>query len=234
MKPTTTIHLCSLLAIIGGITANAASVNQLKPRQDDNSSEDSTLGSGSESGSSSDSSESVTNVNTGTGTSSVMGIATSTGTGQVSLTSNASSTTSIDTASASATTSAAVAAQDQQQQEPPSNVTAVQPNSQGWYPYGCYTDCADGDQKNRGLPVWVYTDASNGPEKCIEACAAKGYVLAGLQYNEECWCGNSLGGQPTSNDECNYTCQDGQNPCGGDCRQNVWSSYPPGIANSHI
>ncbi|WVF72794.1 hypothetical protein IAT40_007612 [Kwoniella sp. CBS 6097] len=121
-------------------------------------------------------------------------------------------------------------------QEPTSNssVVAVQPNSQGWYPYGCYTDCANGDQANRGLPVWVYTDASNGPEKCIKACAEKGYAIAGLQYHEQCWCGNSLGGQPTSDEECKYTCQDNQNACGGDCRQNVWSYNPPGTADTHI
>ncbi|OCF37923.1 hypothetical protein I316_00147 [Kwoniella heveanensis BCC8398] len=144
------------------------------------------------------------------------------------------SESSSTSASASASTSSTAQDQQQQQEQPPSNVTAVQPNRLGWYPYGCYTDCANGDQANRGLPVWVYTDASNGPEKCIQACAEKGYAIAGLQFHEQCWCGNSLGGEPTSDEECKYNCEDDQYACGGDCRQNVWSYDPPGTADSWI
>lgn len=43
---------------------------------------------------------------------------------------------------------------------------------------------------------------------CTRACQAAGYTLAGTEYGQECWCGNSFlnGGAPAS-DGCNMACK---------------------------
>lgn len=34
-------------------------------------------------------------------------------------------------------------------------------------------------------------------ELCISACQSRGYSLAGLEFGQECWCGNSLAATST-------------------------------------
>lgn len=57
--------------------------------------------------------------------------------------------------------------------------------------------------------------------KCIKACASDGYKFAGLQFGKECWCGDAVGGQLTSDEECHNKCRRGGN-CGGPCRNFIW------------
>ncbi|WVF69313.1 hypothetical protein IAT40_004089 [Kwoniella sp. CBS 6097] len=96
-------------------------------------------------------------------------------------------------------------------------------SSQGWYSYGCYYDCYDG--MNRRLPIFGYSDANNNPDMCVQHCKDAGHQYAGLQFGNECWCGDALAGERAKPDECDHKCADGHNKCGGPCRNNIWSAF---------
>ena len=80
-----------------------------------------------------------------------------------------------------------------------------------------YTGCWKENNPGRQLKVqlWGKNPAStNG--LCINACADKGYSLAGTQYVDECWCGNNLPRQQSTETDCNYQCSgDDTQTCGG-------------------
>ncbi|WRT67641.1 uncharacterized protein IL334_004613 [Kwoniella shivajii] len=95
-------------------------------------------------------------------------------------------------------------------------------SSQGWYAYGCYFDCYNG--MNRRLPILAYVDPNNNPDMCVQYCLDHGHKYAGLQWGKECYCGDSLAGEPAKPDECDHKCADGKNKCGGPCRNNIWSA----------
>jgi len=57
---------------------------------------------------------------------------------------------------------------------------------------------------NRYLPTVAYSDPDNTPSKCIDACQGLGKNYAGLQYGNECWCGDKLAGPPTKPQECDH------------------------------
>ncbi|GAA5831420.1 hypothetical protein JCM11251_004019 [Rhodosporidiobolus azoricus] len=78
----------------------------------------------------------------------------------------------------------------------------------------CNSDLAYG---NRALPNQLGT-TSKTVEACLDACAAKGYKLCGVEYHGECWGGNTLHETSKTEDEsaCNFTCWDNPNEiCGG-------------------
>ena len=51
---------------------------------------------------------------------------------------------------------------------------------------------------------------------CITACSAKGYIFAGTEYQQECWCGNYRPRQVVSDTNCNYGCAGNvDETCGG-------------------
>ena len=53
-------------------------------------------------------------------------------------------------------------------------------------------------------------------EICVHHCYDQGYLFAGTQYGEECWCGNSYGKHGASS-SCDM-------PCTGDPFQNCGGS----------
>merc|ERR1719395_463644 len=55
-----------------------------------------------------------------------------------------------------------------------------------------------------GLETAVWKFEIGERETCFEKCSAEGYAYAGLQYKQECWCGNSYGryGKADKPDEC--------------------------------
>lgn len=60
-------------------------------------------------------------------------------------------------------------------------------------------------------------------EGCIEHCSGKGYTYAGLQYREECWCGNTIAPGRLGAQKCTMPC--GGNPaqyCGGPQRLSLY------------
>ena len=82
------------------------------------------------------------------------------------------------------------------------------------------------DNPNRLLQKEISV-AHNSPSKCIAACKEAGYLLAGVQYSYQCFCGNSP--PPWSvikpGYECNLVCPGNSNQkCGGTWRMNIYST----------
>ncbi|KAE9365795.1 WSC-domain-containing protein [Stipitochalara longipes BDJ] len=72
-------------------------------------------------------------------------------------------------------------------QSPPT----VNPGENGWSSIGCYSEGIDG----RAL-VYQYLPADGSDimsvDICTTACTDRGYAFAGLEYADECWCGNAI------------------------------------------
>ena len=65
------------------------------------------------------------------------------------------------------------------------------------------------------------------PINCIALCKMHGFLLAGVQYSDNCWCGNTPPPSTarTSESECNMPCSgDSSKTCGGSWRMNVYSA----------
>ncbi|KAF7311445.1 Glycoside hydrolase [Mycena kentingensis (nom. inval.)] len=86
----------------------------------------------------------------------------------------------------------------------------------GWSSVGCVTDGS-----SRALS-YSYTSSSMTQDACTTTCDGKGYIYAGTQYSNECWCGNSLNngyGVATAASECNSRCAgNSAQVCGGSYR----------------
>ena len=66
---------------------------------------------------------------------------------------------------------------------------------------------------------------SNTPAKCMEACDDQGFLFAGVQIGNECWCGNDAPPEDklVPQEECNVSCSgDSAQVCGGSWRINVY------------
>jgi hypothetical protein len=106
------------------------------------------------------------------------------------------------------------------------NYTAVQnPASVGSFKaQGCYTEASN---NVRALNQKSMTSSKMTVEMCITFCSSNGYTLAGVEYSNQCYCGNSLGaGSLPASDRttCNMLCSG--NPlqfCGGPSRLNIYS-----------
>ncbi|KAH7084811.1 copper radical oxidase-like protein [Paraphoma chrysanthemicola] len=92
------------------------------------------------------------------------------------------------------------------------------PKVDSWTYQGCI---ADGGAGQRVFPWQVthtnlvpppYADATgNSPEWCLGRCKQFGYMAAGLEYGEECYCGDldgieRVGAKPVPESECNTAC----------------------------
>ncbi|KAF4631376.1 hypothetical protein G7Y89_g6750 [Cudoniella acicularis] len=65
------------------------------------------------------------------------------------------------------------------------------PGPPNWSFSGCYAEGTNG----RALPNGVTTAGGSGDMTvalCTQACFASGYLLAGVEYAGECWCGNTV------------------------------------------
>ena len=83
--------------------------------------------------------------------------------------------------------------------------TAVGPLPSGWTYQGCYIDNANG----RILNVQKPDSKTLTIESCVSTCASGGYVVAGMEYGAQCFCGNGIanGGALASSDtQCNMAC----------------------------
>ncbi|KAI9839084.1 MAG: hypothetical protein M1837_002261, partial [Sclerophora amabilis] len=81
--------------------------------------------------------------------------------------------------------------------------------------YG-YTGCYKDNNPGRQLETQIYGSADNTNGKCIDGCADAGYVLAGTEYQSECWCGNELPNFKSLERDCNYACSGNDTQtCGG-------------------
>lgn len=93
---------------------------------------------------------------------------------------------------------------------------------------GCFKD----DRKNRVLPgMFTNFKETNSPKKCIQMCLQSGFLLAGVEYSTECFCGNQ---EPSveaklPDSSCNMKCpSEPKSACGGYYTMNV---YETGIAS---
>ncbi|CAG5137745.1 uncharacterized protein ALTATR162_LOCUS191 [Alternaria atra] len=113
-------------------------------------------------------------------------------------------------------------------------------NVSDWRYQGCITDAG-----NQVFPWKLVNQTGNSPEWCLSQCQAFGYMAAGMEYGEECYCGDldgieKIGSKTVAESECNIACPG--NPealCGQGNRLSwykwegeplyVWE-YPKGIA----
>ncbi|OLN88507.1 WSC domain-containing protein-like protein 1 [Colletotrichum chlorophyti] len=99
---------------------------------------------------------------------------------------------------------------------------SVNPGVGDWSSIGCYAEGTTGRTLtyNAGsVPAGEMTVA-----KCTSACHDLNFILAGVEYSGECWCGNDMlnGGAPAV-DGCNMLCHGNQSEyCGGPNRLNVY------------
>jgi len=99
----------------------------------------------------------------------------------------------------------------------------------GWAADGCYTD----NVAARTLTSAGYTDTTNMTvENCVNFCNKQNYIYAGVEYGQECYCGNviSNGGTTASDSDCSFPCTGNANEiCGAGSRLNLYksSAMPP-------
>ncbi|KAL1857628.1 hypothetical protein Daus18300_010268 [Diaporthe australafricana] len=88
---------------------------------------------------------------------------------------------------------------------------------------GCYAEPADG---SRALGQARTAADDMTPASCFNICGTSGWVYAGLEYGQECWCGSHLSKAATKVDpgQCNLNCSgDATQTCGGDHLLNLYN-----------
>lgn len=72
---------------------------------------------------------------------------------------------------------------------------------------------------------------------CQGTCQNAGYMFAGVEFGDECWCDNVIRGigAPTSSSDCNMPCSgNASETCGGSNRINIYQLTPATTSNSTI
>lgn len=130
---------------------------------------------------------------------------------------------------------------------PPSTFQPPVPQTAGlngtWTYQGCFDDNID---NQRTLPWALYFPDTNTAELCLGLCAQFGYSAAGMEYGEECYCGDpidvdSVGSTLHPEGDCNIACSGNASAiCGGGSRLSLyyWTGetplyvfhYPQGVA----
>ncbi|KAG9030245.1 hypothetical protein FRB95_004181 [Tulasnella sp. JGI-2019a] len=88
---------------------------------------------------------------------------------------------------------------------------------------GCYTDSGSA----RTLNGYSVTTESMTNPLCKSTCLAQGYLYAGTEYSDECYCGNTLtaGTLDSVDSDCNGPCAgDNTTKCGGTYRLSVYKT----------
>ena len=95
--------------------------------------------------------------------------------------------------------------------------------------------------QGRALTAAAYTSTTDMTvESCISFCDGKGYIYAGLEWYQECYCGDNIinGGAITTASDCSFPCTgDATEVCGAGNRLSMYSSgatppAPPQIVPS--
>ncbi|KAI5359093.1 putative hem peroxidase, carbohydrate-binding WSC, hem peroxidase superfamily [Septoria linicola] len=97
----------------------------------------------------------------------------------------------------------------------------------GWNALGCFTDSTSARSLSNG--VEVQGGSSNMTIRgCLSACAGRGFAYAGLEYAQECFCGNEVrnaGTCASDQSTCNMSCRGNRAEiCGGPDRLNIFSA----------
>ncbi|KAF8799941.1 WSC-domain-containing protein [Phlegmacium glaucopus] len=111
---------------------------------------------------------------------------------------------------------------------PPSTGTIVQ--TAGTYQYqGCYQDAVNGAP--RSLQHQLTVSGGVTAESCTSACKASGFVIAGLEFGQECWCDTYMAlAVLTPDTDCAMTCvANDMELCGAGNRLAIYvdSTAPP-------
>ncbi|RYP78808.1 hypothetical protein DL770_006817 [Monosporascus sp. CRB-9-2] len=101
-----------------------------------------------------------------------------------------------------------------------------------WTYQGCFEDNINGQ---RTLPWALYFPETNSAEVCLGRCAEFGYPVAGMEYGEECFCGDPVnlfesGSTQRPESECNIVCSGNSSAiCGGGARLSLyqWTGETP-------
>ncbi|OWZ77169.1 glucan endo-1,3-alpha-glucosidase agn1 [Cryptococcus neoformans Bt85] len=90
----------------------------------------------------------------------------------------------------------------------------------GWSYIGCYKD----NGNDRTLSASKKIASTMTPSACVAYCSDLGYSYAGLEYYDECYCGNSIDSTKLDVDtRCQFACKgDSSQACGGDTRLGVY------------
>ncbi|KAH9052789.1 WSC domain-containing protein [Lactarius vividus] len=83
----------------------------------------------------------------------------------------------------------------------------------GWTSRGCYSDSTSSRSLERRVDPGDVT-----VESCVSTCQAQSFTIAGLEFGQECWCGNQIQspGASISQSSCNKACTgDNTEVCGG-------------------
>ncbi|KAK1976643.1 WSC domain-containing protein [Colletotrichum cereale] len=91
---------------------------------------------------------------------------------------------------------------------------------------GCYSDQASA----RTLTTSISLPGNVRVSDCTTACAAQGFLYAGLEFGRECFCGTGIqnGGAPIPAKSCNMACTaDKTQYCGGAAAINIYKSTVP-------
>ncbi|KAH9032999.1 WSC domain-containing protein [Lactarius pseudohatsudake] len=90
---------------------------------------------------------------------------------------------------------------------------SVVPAVDGWTSRGCHSDTVSSRTLEQRIDVGSVT-----AESCVNVCQSQSFSIAGLEYAQECWCGNEIKspGAPISQSACNQACVgDASEVCGG-------------------
>ncbi|KAF3078731.1 hypothetical protein TWF569_011067 [Orbilia oligospora] len=110
-------------------------------------------------------------------------------------------------------------------QSDPKPTLVIGQGSLGYVYLGCYNETLDitNDRAIYGGNVTKSTGMT--VQKCLEACKARNYNYAGLEYTSECWCGPYLSdlSQRLEDTQCDLGCAgNNSEACGGALRVSVY------------
>ena len=86
--------------------------------------------------------------------------------------------------------------------------------------------CASDDKNDRVLNGYYQSSDEMTIQLCLTICRDKGFAFAGLEYVDECYCGDKPehGFEWLWQTKCNLRCSgDGNQVCGGSSAMSVWS-----------
>jgi hypothetical protein len=90
-------------------------------------------------------------------------------------------------------------------------------------PAGAYQGCWT-DDPARALPVALMPSGAT-VETCVAAARTLGYAYAGLQFEGQCWAGDTIGHAKVADSQCSTPCTANKSQiCGGGWRSSVYST----------
>jgi hypothetical protein len=101
---------------------------------------------------------------------------------------------------------------------------SINPGPPGWHSLGCYSDNVQGRALPYGVPV-VGGASNMTVAGCASACSS--YTYWGLEYSQECFCGNNITSPVINSTICGMPCRgNGTEYCGGSNALNVYTVGP--------